>query len=33
MGERGFVCVHLALTCVDLVAPVTLISRLRLDAQ
>ena len=33
MGDRGFVCVHLALTCVDLVAPVTLISRLRLDAQ
>ena len=33
IGDGGFACVHLALTCVDLVAPVTLISRLRLDAQ
>ncbi len=33
IGDGGFACVHLALTCVDLVVPVTLISRLRLDAQ
>jgi len=33
IGDGGFACVHLALTCVDRVAPVTLISRLRLDAQ
>jgi hypothetical protein len=33
IGDGGFACVHLALTCVGLVVPVTLISRLRLDAQ
>lgn len=33
IGDGGFACVHLALTCVDPVVPVTLISRLRLDAQ
>ncbi|MGC1954558.1 MAG: transposase [Gammaproteobacteria bacterium] len=32
IGDGGFACVRLALTCVKSVAPVTLISRLRLDA-
>ena len=33
IGDGGFAWVHLALTCVDRVVPVTLISRLRLEAQ
>lgn len=33
IGDGGFACVRLALTCVERVAPVTLVSRLRLDAQ
>lgn len=32
IGDGGFACVHRALTCVDRVVPVTLISRWRLEA-
>ncbi len=33
IGDGGFACVRLALWCVETAAPVTLVSRLRLDAR
>ncbi len=33
IGDGGFACIDLALRCLDMAVPVTLVSRLRLDAQ